>query len=130
MIAAPYQVPFTDGNGRITEAWLRWIGGVTSGANAGQLAATTADAVHTSRVVGAGPGLVGGGDLTDNRTISLYRAIDIVANLPATGNSLAQWCFATNARNSGEGAGAGTGSPVCWSGTAWRIPGVASAVTA
>jgi hypothetical protein len=38
--------------------------------------------------------------------------------------------FATDARNSGEAAGAGTGSLVMSDGVNWKIPGIAGAVTA
>lgn len=52
-----------------------------------------------------------------------------VALLPA-GMPAGSTVFATNARNSGEGAGVGTGSLVTFDGTNWKIPGVVGAVTA
>jgi len=44
-----------------------------------------------------------------------------VATLPATGNYEGRVAYATNGRKVGEGPGAGTGVPVYWSNTAWRV---------
>lgn len=86
--------------------------------------------VGTARRVNAGAGLQGGGDLSADVAIRLYVAIGPKAGLPTTGISSGAWAFCTNARNSGEGAGAGTGCPVYWyaAGSIWRIPGQAGAV--
>ncbi len=53
-----------------------------------------------------------------------------VASLPTVGVQTGAMVYATNARNAGEGGGAGTGSLVVWSGTLWHISGIATAVTA
>lgn len=52
-----------------------------------------------------------------------------VATLPTPGTAR-RIAYASNARNAGEGAAAGTGSIVVDNGTAWRIPGTTTAVTA
>lgn len=54
----------------------------------------------------------------------------IVGNLPECGaNTRGAEVYASNARNSGEGSGAGTGSVVACDGAKWRIPGIATTVT-
>lgn len=56
-----------------------------------------------------------------------------VASLPTSGPDVFDGAtrYCTNARNTGEGAGAGTGALVMFkTGKGWRIPGVATAVTA
>lgn len=73
-------------------------------------------------------------ELTNDRIIAgvpIDHATYTVAQLasiptPQAGDTV--WC--SNARNTGEGAGAGTGSLVTYSGSLWRIPGVATAVAA
>lgn len=52
-----------------------------------------------------------------------------VASLPASAIK-SERAYATNGRNGGEGAASGTGTPVFYSGSAWRVPGVAGAVAA
>jgi len=52
-----------------------------------------------------------------------------VATLPA-GQPVGAQAFATDGRNAGEGAAAGTGSSVVFDGTNWKIPGIAGAVAA
>ena len=83
-------------------------------AHAAALAATPGSA----QVVALG-GLQGGGPLADNATVTLYRAIDLVANLPASGVNDGDWAFAQNGRKPGEAGGAGTGVPCFWSGGSW-----------
>lgn len=112
----------------VLSAIINRIGGTTDKVDA---ASTTANAAAPGDAeVVAGLGLQFGGQIGGNAAVSLYRVRDLVANLPATGNQIGDWAYATNARNSGEGAAAGTGAPVVWSGSAWRIPGNASAVVA
>lgn len=54
-----------------------------------------------------------------------------VAGLPsASQQGAGTMVFCSNARNGGEGVGAGTGSIVASDGTNWKIPGIAGAVTA
>ncbi len=54
-----------------------------------------------------------------------------VAALPSAASAgVGAEVYASNARNTGEGAGLGTGSVVVSNGSIWRIPGVATAVTA
>lgn len=112
----------------LTEQWRRYFDAVTSAVNdsVSQISSFT----HASRLINAGAGLQGGGSLAADRYVGLYKAVDSVANLPAGGNTMGDWAYATDACNVGEGAGTGTGCAVTWSGGAWRIPGVSSAVTA
>jgi hypothetical protein len=90
-----------------------------------------------------GPSLVAAGAAADiPLRLSAKGASPIIANaavrlaaftvstLPAAataGAGAMVWC--SNARNTGEGAGSGTGSVVASNGTIWRIPGESSAVT-
>lgn len=54
-----------------------------------------------------------------------------VAGLPSAATSgVGTIAYCSDARNGGEGAGAGTGSLVCSDATNWKIPGIAGAVTA
>jgi hypothetical protein len=54
-----------------------------------------------------------------------------VAGLPSAATSGAGTIvYCSNARNGGEGAGAGTGSIVASDAVNWKIPGIAGAVTA
>lgn len=65
--------------------------------------------------------------------VSIQNHLDLptytVATLPVT-SQVGRTVFCTNARNAGEGAGAGTGATVVWSGSKWHISGVSTAVTA
>lgn len=112
----------------LIDAMRKRMGGFTDKV---ETAATQAAAAvpKTTQVLGTG-GLAGGADLGDNAGVSLYVAKVVVADLPTTGITPGQHAFALDGRNSGEGAGSGTGVAVIWSGSAWRINGVASAVTA
>lgn len=130
----PNGQPLTDKNGRVTNGWANFflaafqrIGGGSDKVQAAyDLANAASPATH---LVNAGAGLDGGGTLTGDVTLRLYVAVTTVATLPASA-ALGAWAFATDGRNSGEGAAAGTGCPVCWNGSLWRIPGVATAVAA
>lgn len=53
-----------------------------------------------------------------------------LATLKTAGIAAGLTVFCTNARNSGEGNGAGTGSLVTFDGSDWKIPGIAGAVLA
>ena len=96
-------------------------------------AAVTADAAApgTTEVV-AGSGLQVGGQISGNVPVALYKVVTSVAGLPATDNAAGDWAYATNGRNSGEGAAAGTGTPVVWNAplARWTIPGQTAAITA
>jgi hypothetical protein len=78
------------------------------------------------------------GDFLDNEFTKLQQALDLpqlqrfaVADLPDLDPRLVGvLAYATDARNGGEGAGSGTGSTVEWTGTIWKIPGIAGAVAA
>lgn len=64
-------------------------------------------------------------------TASLIPATNTVATLPTpTGALVGALRFASNARNAGEGAAAGTGATVECTGSIWKIPGIAGAVAA
>lgn len=78
------------------------------------------------------------GDFIDTELLKLQQALDLpqlqhfpVADLPDLHPRLVGvLAYATDARNGGEGAGTGTGSTVEWTGTIWKIPGIAGAVAA
>ena len=59
-----------------------------------------------------------GATLKAGVTISVVLPSYAVASLPATATT-GQMAYATNGRNTGEGAGAGTGCPVFWKGASW-----------
>lgn len=109
------------------EAWKRFFEAVAGAAN---IALAVGQEVPNTREVNAGAGLQGGGTLEANVALRLYDTVATVADLPTTGNAVGNWAYALNGRNSGEGGGAGTGCPVQWSGTIWRIPGISTAVAA
>lgn len=128
-VIAPVQVPIFPGQQQLPEPWLRFFQQVAAAANAALAAASAEEAVLNDRRVNAGAGLAGGGNLGADVAVRFYVDMNVVANLPATATPGA-WCFATNGRKSGEGAGAGTGVPVCWDGSHWIAPWSSAAVTA
>lgn len=73
-------------------------------------------------------------ELTNDRIIAgvpiAHRSYTVaqLGSIPSPQAGDTVWC--SNARNTGEGAGAGTGSLVTYSGSLWRIPGVSTAVAA
>lgn len=127
-VIAPVQVPIFPGQS-LPEPWLRFFQQVAAAANAALAAASAEEAVLKDRRVNAGAGLSGGGNLGADIAVRLYVAMDIVASLPAIATPGA-WAYATNGRKSGEGAGVGTGLPVCWDGSNWIAPWSSAAVTA
>ncbi len=60
----------------------------------------------------------------------LYLGDYLVADLPTNGLNLPAFAFATDGRKVGEGAAAGTGTPVYWDGVAWRRMGDDTTVAA
>lgn len=78
------------------------------------------------------------GDFLDAELLKLERAVNlpqlpkfIVASLPILDARLVGvLAYAPDARNGGEGVGSGTGSTVEWTGSIWKIPGIAGAVAA
>lgn len=130
----PNAKALTDKDGRITNGWSQFIqslykrtGGSADAVQAAHdLAAAASPSTH--RII-AGAGLDGGGVLTGDVTVRQYVFTGMVSGLPATA-APGSWAYATDARNSGEGGGAGTGCPVCWNGAHWRIPGVSTTVAA
>lgn len=118
-------------------AWRRFLEGVFTrlgGATDNVFAALAASLSGVTGEIVASGGLQFGGLISADTPvpISLYRTVGPVASLPTTGKT-GDWSFANDARNAGEGAGLGTGSPVYWTSAsinAWRIPGQSGAVTA
>lgn len=116
--------PIEDGSGAVTKGWRAWFqtmfnrtGGSEDKVDAAFVIASAA-AAQTIQV-GAGAGLNGGGDLTQNRSIRLFIAVTPVAGLPAAPVQPMAQAFATNGRKPGEGGGAGTGCPVIWTNNNW-----------
>lgn len=126
-IRVPHDLALIVG-GAVGKAWQRFFDDVAKALNAAATQLTTT--VQTSRLINAGAGLKGGGDLSSDRAFSLYVYVGAVSGLPTSGLTPGDHAYASNGRNAGEGAGSGTGSEVVWSGTIWRIPGVATAVAA
>jgi len=120
----PFSTPLLDGP-FVSSAWQFFISALYNAVYGegfdkvdGAYAAAMAAAPASTEVV-AVQGLHLGGEIDGNVAIAMYRAIDIVANLPATGNTRGDLAYAFDGRKPGEGAGAGTGVPVFWSGIAW-----------
>ena len=116
----PWQLPMVDGGGRVTSAWQWWLvqmfdrsGGTADKVDAAHTAALAA--VPQSTEVVAGGGLQIGGPLGGNVALALYLVKDVVARLPATGNSEGDWAYALDGCKTGETTGNGTGVPVWWS---------------
>jgi hypothetical protein len=124
MSSPPFKAPVIDPSGRLSRSWQGFIqalyqrsGGSSDKIDAAHGAALAA-ASGSSRVFGIG-GLHAGGALTGDVALSLYRAVAPVAALPTAGNSEGDWAYAVDGRKASEGAGAGTGVPVWWSGGRW-----------
>lgn len=94
--------------------------------------ATAADAVPKATQVVSTGGLQVGGDLGSHVSVALYKIETTVAALPATGNRNGDWAFAFNGRKNGEGAAAGTGTPVWWDGSSghWKAADTGATVAA
>jgi hypothetical protein len=130
----PYSQALLEG-GFLSRPWRTFIqalyrqvfGGGFDKVDAAYEAAISAAAAST-QVLGAG-GLTGGGALSGNVAVALYRVKAIVAALPAKATE-GDWAYALNGRKPGEGAGAGTGVPCFWSGTHWIAVTSSAAVTA
>ena len=73
------------------------------------------NAVPQGTEVVASGGLKNGGALGGNVGLTLYVAIDALANLPTTGLSEGDMAYALDGLKSGETTGAGTGTPAWWS---------------
>jgi hypothetical protein len=120
----PFATPFLDGQ-FVSNAWQFFITALYNAlygegfdkVDAGYTAAVAAAPASTEVV--AVSGLQLGGPIGGNTALGLYRTMDIVANLPATGNARGDVAYALDGRKPGEGSGAGTGVPVWWSGLNW-----------
>jgi hypothetical protein len=130
----PFSQPLLEG-GFLSRPWRNFIqalyfqvfaGGVDKVDAAYKAAVAAAPAA--TQVLGAGR-LSGGGALSGNVAVALYRVKAIVAALPAKATE-GDWAYALNGRKPGEGAGAGTGVPCFWSGTHWIAVTSGVAVTA
>ena len=109
--------PIVASSGRPTAYLLSLISDIVSAVN--EIASAASAAVPATRnVVGVG-GLHGGGPLSDEVGLALYRALAPVSRLPSAGLALGDWAFALDGRKPGEAAGAGTGVPVFWSRIGW-----------
>ena len=92
-------------------------------------AAAMAAVPQGTQVIASG-GLAVGGALGGNVGLALYAAMTSVALLPTTAN-LGAWAYAMDGRKNGEGAGAGTGTPVYWDRTgAWKTLDTGASVAA
>jgi len=129
----PASTPFLDG-AYVSRAWAVWFSAVFNRLGG---AADKVDAAHAlahaaapaiSEVVAIG-GLQLGGAIGGNVSLALYTAMTGVSALPASAHE-GDWAYALNGRKPGEGAGAGTGVPVWWSGGAWVAADSGAAVTA
>ncbi len=109
--------PITAPSGRPTAYLLGWISDLVSTVNG--MAGRLDGAACAARTVAASGGLQGGGTLASDVGLALYRAVAPVAQLPSSGNAPGDWAFAVDGRKPGEPAGAGTGTPVFWSHSAW-----------
>ena len=112
--------PATDGRGFLTGWFKAWVQAMDARAGArfdkiDEAHATALAAAPQSTQVVAGGGLQIGGALTGNVGLALYAAIAPLASLPTTGLSEGDIAYALDGRKSGEGAGAGSGTPCWWS---------------
>lgn len=130
----PLQLPMNDAGGAISRAWSAFftglynrVGGTVDKVDTAHTLAVAA-APQATEVIAAG-GLQVGGDLTGNVAVALYVVLTSVALLPASAG-LGEWAYAMDGRKNGEGAGAGTGTPVWWDGTAWIAPDTGASVAA
>lgn len=139
----PAKQPIVDAKGEMPLGWRRFFEGVffrLGGATDSVFAAlaTALSALPNTTQVIASRGLqFGGPSEGGNIPIGLYSYVGPVAGLPTTASIPApqSWdhAFATDGRNSGEGASAGTGCEVIWVASGlniWRINGTATVVTA
>lgn len=117
-----------DPKGKATQYFMGWINDLIDVVMVSKVKSDAA--VDVTRNVIASGGLHGGGNLTDEIGVWLYRAKSAVAGLPSLGMSEGDWAYALDGRKPGEGAGAGTGLPVYRSGGAWMSIHSGSAVTA
>lgn len=131
-LVPPHKDPIIGPDGRMSQSWASHHDAVAKAATGALTAAQAEETVINGRLINAGAGLQGGGDLSQDRFVSLYKFTGPVAKLPTTGNTSGDWALATDACNATETTGNGTGCPVVWSvaASAWRIPGIAAAVSA
>ena len=119
------RIPFVDPRtGRLTDFGWRLLQGLhaRTGGEADKVDGAhrlASQAVPQGTVVAASGGLKRGGPLGGDIGLALYVAVDGVANLPTEGLADGDWAYAANGRKSGEGAGAGTGTPCFWSAGNW-----------
>jgi hypothetical protein len=133
--APPIHVPMVDRQGLVSGPWRahfvarhRPAGGSADKIEAAHASATAA-VPRATQVLAVG-GLHVGGTLSDNVALSLYRAIALVADLPASGVADGDWAYAQNGRKPGEAVGAGTGVPCFWSAGRWVAVTSGATVTA
>ena len=119
--------PIVDANGYATKPFGDWMRAVTTAVNA---SATPAGTVPATRNVVTAGGLHGGGPLSADIGLLLYKVSSSVAALPTLGNANGDLAYALNGRKPGEGAGVGTGVVVFWSGSAWYAVTSGAVVTA
>ena len=122
--APPFKTPLTDASGVVSAPWRAFLlalydraGGSADKIEAAHAAATAATP-RSARILAVG-GLHAGGALTADVAVALYRAVAPVASLPTSGLSDGDWAYAVDGRKAGEGAGAGSGVPVWFSGGRW-----------
>ena len=122
-----FSQPVVDGDGFASKPLRDWMLAVASAVNAGATATATVPASRNVVTVG---GLHGGGALSADIGLRLYKAVTTVALLPMSGNANGDMAYALNGRKPGEAAAAGTGTVVFWSRTAWIAVTSGVAVTA
>lgn len=138
----PETVVAVDDKGRLTPAWRAFVQGVFKrlGGSVDNVASAlllSLAAVTGIQIVASGGLQFGGSAVGGAIPIALYRYKGPVSGLPLATDTpppeTGDHAFATDGRNSGEGAGLGTGCEVIWVGNSldiWRINGTATAVTA
>ena len=122
-----FSQPVVDADGFASKPLRDWMAAVAGAVNA---AATTAATVPSTRNVVTVGGLHGGGALSADIGLRLYKVSTIVASLPTSGNANGDLAYALNGRKPGEAAAAGTGVVVFWSRSAWIAVTSGVAVTA
>ena len=122
-----FSQPLVDADGFASKPLRDWMAAVAGAVNAG---ATATGSVPSTRNVVTVGGLHGGGALSADIGVRLYKVLTIVASLPMSGNANGDMAYALNGRKPAEGAGLGTGVVVFWSRTAWIAVTSGMAVTA
>jgi len=131
----PFRQPMLNPGGEVSRPWQAFFTGLFN--RVGGLV-DKVDTSHTlamgavpqgTQIVAAG-GLAVGGSLGGNVGVALYKAAVSVANLP-TVNNIGDWAYAVDGRKNGEGAAAGTGTPVYWDKSgAWKTLDTGATVAA